>query len=65
MSRTIQLPETLANKIEYLNLTGDIGYTMEDFYEENGIDKFGMDEMMILMEKAQEILGVRRGLRKG
>ncbi len=67
MSRTIQLPETLANKIEYLNLTGDIGYTMEDFYAENGIAIQDMlnSETMELMTKAQEILEVRRGLREG
>ncbi len=63
MSRTIELPETLANKIEYLNLTGDIGYTMEDFYAENGIAIQDMlnSETIGLMKKAQKILEKRRG----
>lgn len=67
MSRTIQLPETLANKIEYLNLVGDIGYTMEDFYVENGmhISDVLNSETMELMAKAQEILEARRGLGEG
>ncbi|MCK5291844.1 MAG: hypothetical protein KAR39_07500 [Thermoplasmata archaeon] len=67
MCRTIQLPETLANKIEYLNLVGDIGYTMEDFYVENGIAIQDMlnSETMELMEKAQKILEVRRGISQG
>lgn len=64
MCRTIKLSETLANKIEYLNLTGDIGYTMEDFYIENGMhisDQLN-SETMELMAEAQEILEARRGL---
>ncbi len=67
MSRTIQLPETLANKIEYLNLVGDIGYTMEDFYAENGIAIQDVlnSETVELMTKAQGILEVRRGLGEG
>ena len=67
MCRTIELSETLANKIEYLNLTGDIGYTMEDFYEENGIAIQDMlnSETMSLMEDAQKILEVRRGIGQG
>jgi hypothetical protein len=67
MCRTIELPETLANKIEYLNLVGDIGFTMEDFYAENGmrIDEVLNSETVELMTKAQEILEVRRGIRPG
>ena len=67
MCRTIELPETLANKIEYLNLVGDIGYTMEDFYAENGIAIQDVlnSETVELMTKAQGILEVRRGLREG
>lgn len=64
MCKDINIAETLANKIEYLNLTGDIGYTMKDFYAENGIAIQDMlnSETIRLIEKAQNILEARRGL---
>lgn len=67
MCRKIHLSETLANKIEYLNLTGDIGYTMEDFYVENNVDIEDISNSVTveLMTKAQEILEVRRGIKQG
>ena len=61
MCKTIKLSEMLANKIEYLNLTGEIGYTMSDFYAENGIDIKDMlnSETIGLMKQAQKILETR------
>ena len=63
MCRKIELSEALADKIESLNLSGDIGYTMRDFYAENGIAIRDMlnSETIELMKKAQKILEKRRG----
>ncbi len=64
MCKDLNIAEALADKIEHLNLTGDVGYTMKDFYAENGIAIQDMlnSETIRLVEKAQDILEVRHGL---
>ncbi len=64
MYEDVNMAEALANKIEHLNLTGDIGYTMKDFYVENGIAIQDMlnSETIRLIKQAQDILEVRHGL---
>lgn len=61
MCRTINLSETLANKIEYLSLVGDVSYTMDDFYDSVGLRrKYRTDFGTIaLVKQAQEILEAR------
>lgn len=63
MCKDLNMAEALADKIEHLNLTGDVGYTMKDFYAENGIAIQDMlnSETIELMKKAQKILEKRRG----
>lgn len=63
MCKDFNIAEALADKIEHLNLTGDVGYTMKDFYAENGIAIQDMlnSETIELMKKAQKILEKRRG----
>jgi hypothetical protein len=61
MKTDIELAEVLANKLEYCDLVGDVSYTMEDFYREQGIAKLPPTCISILiMEKAKEILERRK-----
>jgi len=52
----IDLAEALANKLDYCDLVGDVSYTMEDFYREQGIKNPPRPCITILiMERAQKI----------
>ena len=57
----INLAEVLANKIEYCELVGDVSYTLEDFWREQGMDVQPNYINVCLMGQAQKILERRKG----
>jgi len=54
-----EMAETLANKLEYCMLVGDVDYTTEDFYREQGVEVPPDYVTFLLMKAAKEILDRR------
>lgn len=61
MCTDINLAETLANKIEYCELIGDVSYTLEDFWREQGMELQTDYINICLVKQAQKILEERQG----
>jgi hypothetical protein len=60
MRDDVNLAEVLANKIEYCDLVGDVSYTLEDFWREQGMEP-QMDYINVcLVRQAQKILERRK-----
>jgi hypothetical protein len=57
----IDLAEVLANKIEYCELIGDVSYTLEDFWREQGMDTQPDYINVCLVKQAQKVLERRQG----
>lgn len=56
----VDLAEVLANKIEYYELVGDVSYTLEDFWREQGMDIQPDYVNVCLVRQAQKILEDRK-----
>jgi len=51
----VDLAEVLANKLDYCDLVGDVSYTMEDFYREQGIKPPRPCITFLIIERANKI----------